>query len=113
MPESVLRLEDVTMQFGGVIAVDNLSMEIFEGEIVALIGPNGAGKTTAFNAVTGVYEPTNGAVYFHDRLLVTNYPRGKMQVHQGRGPYPGLYHEAGHRPHLPEHPPVQIHDGVR
>ena len=79
MSESVLRLEDVTMQFGGVIAVNNLSMEINQGEIVALIGPNGAGKTTAFNAVTGVYEPTNGAVYFHDKLLVENYPRGKMK----------------------------------
>ena len=79
MSESVLRLEDVTMQFGGVIAVNNLSMEINQGEIVALIGPNGAGKTTAFNAVTGVYEPTNGAVYFHDKLLVENYPRGKMR----------------------------------
>ena len=84
MAKSVLRLEDVTMQFGGVIAVDNLSMEIFEGEIVALIGPNGAGKTTAFNAVTGVYEPTNGAVYFHDKLL------GKMKklyAGENRGKY--------------------------
>ena len=52
--KNVLRLEDITMQFGGVIAVDNLSMEVNEGEIVALIGPNGAGKTTAFNAITGV-----------------------------------------------------------
>ena len=90
MAESVLRLEDVTMQFGGVIAVNNLSMEINQGEIVALIGPNGAGKTTAFNAVTGVYEPTNGAVYFHDKLLVENYPRGKMKklyAGENRGKY--------------------------
>ena len=79
MAKNVLRLEDVTMQFGGVIAVNNLSMEINEGEIVALIGPNGAGKTTAFNAITGVYEPTNGAVYFNDKLLVTNHPQGKMK----------------------------------
>ena len=90
MSDSVLRLEDVTMQFGGVIAVNNLSMEINRGEIVALIGPNGAGKTTAFNAVTGVYEPTNGAVYFHDKLLVENYPRGKMKklyAGENRGKY--------------------------
>ena len=98
MAESVLRLEDVTMQFGGVIAVNNLSMEINRGEIVALIGPNGAGKTTAFNAVTGVYEPTNGAVYFHDKLLVENYPRGKMKklyAGENRGKYT---HAVAHTP---------------
>ena len=55
MAENVLRLEDVTMQFGGVVAVNNLSLEVNQGEIVALIGPNGAGKTTAFNCITGVY----------------------------------------------------------
>ena len=53
--KNVLRVENVTMQFGGVVAVDDLSMEVNEGEIVALIGPNGAGKTTAFNVITGVY----------------------------------------------------------
>jgi len=76
---NVLRLENITMQFGGVVAVDNFSMEVNEGEIVALIGPNGAGKTTAFNAITGVYEPTNGAIYFHDKLIIENYPKGKMK----------------------------------
>ena len=50
--KNVLKLENVTMQFGGVVAVDNLTMEVNEGEIVALIGPNGAGKTTAFNVIT-------------------------------------------------------------
>ena len=58
--KNVLRVENVTMQFGGVVAVDDLSMEVNEGEIVALIGPNGAGKTTAFNVITGVYAPTKG-----------------------------------------------------
>lgn len=79
MSKSVLRIENITMQFGGVVAVDNLSMEVKEGEIVALIGPNGAGKTTAFNAITGVYEPTNGAVYFDDKLIIENHPQGKMK----------------------------------
>ena len=60
--EVVLRLSDITMQFGGVVAVDNLDLVVHKNEIVGLIGPNGAGKTTAFNCITGVYEPTNGAV---------------------------------------------------
>ena len=62
MSEKILRLENITMQFGGVIAVNNMNLEVGEGEIVSLIGPNGAGKTTAFNVITGVYQPTNGAV---------------------------------------------------
>ena len=52
--ENVLRVSDVTMQFGGVVAVNNFSMEVNKGEIIGLIGPNGAGKTTAFNCITGV-----------------------------------------------------------
>ena len=77
--EHVLQLEHITMQFGGVVAVNNLSMDINEGEIVALIGPNGAGKTTAFNCITGVYEPTNGRISFLDQPMVENFPKGKMQ----------------------------------
>ncbi|MBO7122894.1 MAG: ABC transporter ATP-binding protein [Treponema sp.] len=77
--QNVLRLSDVTMQFGGVVAVNSLSLEINKNEIVSLIGPNGAGKTTAFNVVTGVYAPTNGAVYFNGEEIVENYPRGKMK----------------------------------
>ena len=79
MSNNVLRIEDVTMQFGGVVAVNNLSMEINEGEIVSLIGPNGAGKTTVFNAVTGVYPPTNGQVLFHGEPIACNHPHGKMR----------------------------------
>ena len=80
MPENVLKLEDVTMQFGGVVAVDNLSLEVNKGEIVALIGPNGAGKTTAFNCVTSVYEPTNGRVTLNGEVIVENHPQGKMKA---------------------------------
>lgn len=76
--KNVLRLENVTMQFGGVVAVNNLSMEVNEGEIVALIGPNGAGKTTAFNCITGVYQPTNGLVEFMGTPIMEGMPRGKM-----------------------------------
>ena len=79
MSRNVLHVENVTMQFGGVVAVNNLSMDINEGEIVALIGPNGAGKTTAFNCITGVYEPTNGRVEFMGKTIAENYPAGKMK----------------------------------
>ena len=80
----VLRVENCTMQFGGVVAVDNFSMEVYQDEIVALIGPNGAGKTTAFNFITGVYEPTNGRVFFEGNLMVANRPQGKMKkLYQG------------------------------
>ena len=67
------------MQFGGVVAVNNLSLEVNKGEIVSLIGPNGAGKTTAFNAITGVYEPTNGRILFNGEVIAENHPRGKMK----------------------------------
>ncbi len=77
--KNLLKLEDITMQFGGVVAVNNLSLEVNEGEIVSLIGPNGAGKTTAFNVVTGVYEPTNGRVSFNGKSIVESHPRGKMK----------------------------------
>ena len=62
MMRAVLEVNQATMQFGGLIAVNNLSMTIGNNEIVALIGPNGAGKTTAFNMITGVYKPTSGMV---------------------------------------------------
>ncbi len=80
MSKNVLRLEHITMQFGGVVAINDLCMEINQGEIVALIGPNGAGKTTAFNCITGVYEPTNGLVYFEDQLIAANHPSGRMKA---------------------------------
>ena len=79
MADNVLRLEDVTMQFGGVVAVDNVSLEVNKGEIVALIGPNGAGKTTAFNCITGIYEPTNGRITLSGEVIAENYPQGKMR----------------------------------
>ena len=75
----LLRMENVTMQFGGVVAVNNLSLDIPEGKIVALIGPNGAGKTTAFNCITGVYQPTNGRVEFDGETYVCAHPTGKMK----------------------------------
>ena len=75
----VLRMENITMQFGGVVAVNNLSLDVPQGQIVALIGPNGAGKTTAFNCITGVYQPTNGRVEFMGQTMICSHPTGKMK----------------------------------
>ena len=89
------------MQFGGVVAINNLSLEVNQGEIVALIGPNGAGKTTAFNCVTGVYEPTNGIVDFHGKPIVVNHPQGKM-VKQYGGINGDLYKDRKPVVHTPD-----------
>ena len=76
---NVLHMQNVTMQFGGVVAVNDLTLDVNEGEIVALIGPNGAGKTTAFNCVTGIYEPTYGKVDFLGETILSDVPKGKMR----------------------------------
>ena len=93
MSGNILHVEHITMQFGGVVAVNDLSLDVNQGEIVALIGPNGAGKTTAFNCITGVYEPTNGKVDFLGAPMVENYPRGKMEKEYA-GEDKGLYTHA-------------------
>ena len=74
---NALRLENLTMQFGGVVSVNNLSIDVPEHQIIALIGPHGAGKTTAFNCITGVYQPTNGLIEFMGKPIVRNHPSGK------------------------------------
>lgn len=65
--DEVLRLENLSIHFGGLKAVDDLSFAIKEKEIFGLIGPNGAGKTTAFNCITQFYKPSSGAVYFRNK----------------------------------------------
>lgn len=67
--KNLLEVKSITMQFGGLKAVDSLSFEIHEGELMGLIGPNGAGKTTVFNMLTGVYQPTSGVVLFDGKAL--------------------------------------------
>ncbi|MGC5246456.1 ABC transporter ATP-binding protein [Gordonia sp. DT219] len=74
--EALLRVEGLTVEFGGLAALDDVSFEIRRGEILGLIGPNGAGKTTCFNAITGVYRPTRGTVTFD------NAPLGKLKQHK-------------------------------
>ncbi len=77
--KKLLEVKELTMDFGGLRAVDRVSMDVCEGEIVALIGPNGAGKTTFFNCVTGIYKPTFGEVLLHP-------PKGKAVKINGYKP---------------------------
>ena len=74
--DTLLEMRDVTMRFGGLVALDSVSFGIKRGEILGLIGPNGAGKTTCFNAMTGVYRPTSGQVLLEGQQL------GKRKKHQ-------------------------------
>ncbi|GHF50844.1 branched-chain amino acid transport system ATP-binding protein [Amycolatopsis bartoniae] len=74
--QTLLQLDDVTLKFGGLTALDSVSFGIRRGEILGLIGPNGAGKTTCFNVMTGVYRPTSG------RVLLEDKPLGKSSRHR-------------------------------
>src|SRR4051812_21669410 len=67
---SVLKVEKLTMRFGGITAVNGVDLAVEPGQIFSVIGPNGAGKTTVFNAITGIYEPTEGTVSFADKPLI-------------------------------------------
>jgi branched-chain amino acid transport system ATP-binding protein len=84
--QPVLEVTNLTKAFGGLIAIDNVNLDIRKNEIVALIGPNGAGKTTFFNCVTGIYKPTKGEVKI-------NPPEGSSRVLNGLKP--NLVTEAG------------------
>ena len=72
--KALLELDHCTVQFGGLKAVSDLNLEIRENELVGLIGPNGAGKTTVFNLITGVYQPTGGAIRFDGISVVGRRP---------------------------------------
>ena len=74
MSKNVLEVNEVTIRFGGLVAVNNLSIGVPEGSITGLIGPNGAGKTTVFNVVTGFYKPTSGSVSFMGQPLTGLLP---------------------------------------
>ena len=67
--EALLHMDQVTIRFGGVVAIADLDLTVREGEILGLIGPNGAGKTSCFNIITGVYQPTSGVVRFAGQAL--------------------------------------------
>jgi branched-chain amino acid transport system ATP-binding protein len=73
MSAKILEIQNVTMRFGGLVALNDVSLELLAGEILAVIGPNGAGKSTLFNVITGIYKPTVGRVYV-DGVDVTSRP---------------------------------------
>lgn len=72
----ILEVKGLTMDFGGLRAVDSVTLEVHEGDIAALIGPNGAGKTTFFNCITGIYNPTKGDILLHPKGLKTRRLNG-------------------------------------
>jgi branched-chain amino acid transport system ATP-binding protein len=76
---SVMRIEDLAKSFGGVTAVDGVSFEVGEGEIVGLIGPNGAGKTTVFNLISGIFPPSRGRIYLAD-TDITSLPAHRRSL---------------------------------
>jgi branched-chain amino acid transport system ATP-binding protein len=92
---ATLRTDKCTIRFGGLIAVNTLDMSVHEGEIYGLIGPNGAGKTTIFNLLTGVYEPTEGEIYFESKRIDGLRPhqiarRGVSRTFQNIRLFPGM-----------------------
>lgn len=71
---SLLEIENVTLRFGGVVAVDRVSMSVEEGEVFALVGPNGAGKSTIFNLISRIYDPVEGDIRFDGRTILDKAP---------------------------------------
>ena len=88
---AMLEVIKLGISFGGLRAVDDLSMKIEEGALVGLIGPNGAGKTTVFNMLTGVYRPTDGGIRLDNQNLIGKKPHDICKL--------GVAY-------VPEHPPV-------
>ena len=124
MSSPLLRVEHLTMRFGGLVAINDLSFTAERGDITALIGPNGAGKTTVFNCITGFYKPTEGriALQFGDaavwgELEAAHRARRTQPRTPRRLAVPARAHarlrggaESAGRAHVPEHPAVSRHD---
>jgi len=94
----ILSAVDVSKEFGGLVAVNQVSVDIPLGSIVSIIGPNGAGKTTFFNMLTGLYKSSGGRIVFSGRDI----PRSTRRHHEARG-----------CAHVPEHPAVRRDDRAR
>lgn len=91
----MLEVDNITVRFGGIVALDGLSFTIDEGQICGLIGPNGAGKTTLFNVVSRIYDPTEGSVRFNGESLLDLAPheisrKGVYRTFQNLALWPGL-----------------------
>jgi branched-chain amino acid transport system ATP-binding protein len=84
MSAPLLRIDDVSKRFGGLLAVDSVSFDVAQGEIVSIIGPNGAGKTTLFNLLTGQLTPTSGRIAFEGRDVSRMPPQARARLGFGR-----------------------------
>lgn len=73
--DTILRAVNLTKRFGGLVAVDNVSLDVNKGEVIGLVGDNGAGKSTFIKMISGVYQPDNGEIYFNDQKVAFNDPR--------------------------------------
>lgn len=80
MSKIILKVRNLTKKFGTRVAVNNISFEVYEGEIFGFLGPNGAGKTTAIRMITGLAKPTNGDVYICDKSIKTNFEKAIINV---------------------------------
>jgi branched-chain amino acid transport system ATP-binding protein len=83
--KTVLEVKKLSMDFGGLKALDNLEMDVKEREIVAIIGPNGAGKTTLFNCVTGIYEPTHGDIFISPPQKAKSIRLNRLKPNEATG----------------------------
>lgn len=76
----LLQVDAITMRFGGIVAIDNLSLDVKQGQILALMGPNGAGKTTTFHVIAGVHKPTAGRILFQGQDITAMRPDGRCRA---------------------------------